>query len=487
MKTAGSMSPKSILKNTIYIIGTEQLSRVINFFQVAILIRYLGKNNYGIWSLTQSIPSMFYVLTDMGLNSIMLRKIARDKINQEQYLSQVLFLKVILAVLFFCIIYIFSKTSGYETEVNYLILFSSLAYLFGSFSEVITAVFRAHENFAFESIINTIKSAVFLSFVCAIIFLDLKLRGFVFSLLILNLMIGLVCFYWYSKKFHLIKLKVFKSNIYRDLFKESLPFALLVFINPVFSQIDIVMLSKLSTYESVGIYNAAYRIFLFLFVIPIAIKNVLFPRLSNLYSNSTEAYESTFNNACRIIVLLTLPMCAGLYLLSDRIVVLLFSKEYMLSVFPLRVMAICLFFANLRTIFGVTLYASNLERPALIIFGTATILNGVLDYLLIPKMDYTGAALSSLFAEVFILLSYYHYIRKKLSIVTAFNVYMRISLSVLFMGITVLLTKAFPLFVQIIIAVIVYGISIRFFNVLTSEDYLNIRALFKMKMSSDRI
>ena len=471
----------SLLRNTIYIIGTEQLSRAINFIQVAILIRYLGKNEYGIWSLTQSIPSMFYVLTDMGLNSIMLRNIARDKVNQEQYLTQVIYLKLILFIIFIGVIVFFSKISGYESNVNYLIVITSVAYLLTSFTDVITAVFRAHENFAFEAIIHTIKSVVFLLLAYAVILLDLKINGFVYALLVLNALISLVCLYWYTIKFKLIKLKIFEYKIYTDLIKTSLPFALLSFISPIFSQIDIVMLSRLSTFESVGIYNAAYRIFVFLFVIPIALKNVLFPRLSKLYSQSFEQYQTTFNSACRMIALLALPMSTGLFLLADKIIILLYSRDYIDSTIPLKIMAITLFFANLRTIFGVTLYSSNRERQAIFMFGIATVLNGIFDYFLIPKMNYTGAALASLFAELFLILMYYLYIKKSLSIIFDFTVILKICFSSLIMGIAVIMTMPLPLIFQVIIGIVVYALLIYLVRALSKEEFLNIIRSIKTK------
>ncbi len=469
---------RKIFKNTLYLIIAGQLSKLINFFQVIILVRYLDKINFGKWSVIQSIPVMFIIITDIGLNSIMLRKIARKKNCLEMFFQQVVFLKFFLVVIFLSVVFIFVEMCQYEMEVKYFIRIISIAYIISMFSEVIVAVNRAMENFIFESIINIFKSILFFFFVLIIIFLDLKLIGLVYSLLIVNLFIIVFCFVWYCKKYSL-KIKIHNLTTYTKLIKDAFPFALYTFISPIFMQIDIIMLSKFSTYESVGIYNASYKIILFLYFIPLALKRVLFPHLSVFYKNSIEDFKLTFTRACLIITILGLPFSVGFFLLSDKIVFLVFSANYIQSIIPLKILAISIFFYYLRIIFTVALYASNNERIAILIFGIATVINIVMDYILISRFDYSGAAVASLFSEGCIFVGYYLIIRKKLFRVKYFKTGLKLAIASLLMGIALWISNSLTILIQIPIGIIVYSITMYMLKVFSKEEYSSIKNLLR--------
>lgn len=72
---------KGILKNTTYLMVSEVIGRVISLVQVPIIVRYLGKNDYGILSLAAALPSVMLVITDIGLHSHIIREISRTRIN----------------------------------------------------------------------------------------------------------------------------------------------------------------------------------------------------------------------------------------------------------------------------------------------------------------------------------------------------------------------------------------------------------------------
>ncbi len=227
----------------------------------------------------------------------------------------------------------------------------------------------------------------------------------------------------------------------------------------------------MSTYQSVAAYSVPYKIFIFLFVIPVVLKKVLFPRLSNLYLHSLEEYKETFCNACRIIALLALPISVGLFLLSDKIVVFLFTKDYTSSIVPFQIMAVSLVFVFLRNVFNVTLYSSNLEYTAIVIFGLAVLLNGILDYILIPKIDVVGAALATLCAEIFICLCYFYYLRNKQFTAKYLKTGIRIGISSFIMGIALVMSRPCHLFAQMFIAGFTYVILIHYFRIFKKEEY----------------
>ncbi|MCD4812052.1 flippase [bacterium] len=473
------MSFKKVLINTSYILISQQLSKVIRFFVVIILIRYLGKDSFGVWSVVQAIPSMFLVLGNMGINGILVRQVARNKSITKDIVAQVFSIKLILSLFFIGFVYVFTILFQYESDVKRLILIVSIAHVAISYTQIIASVFRASEKFGFEAFMQIIRSITLFLIVCLVILFDLKLKGLVCGLLIGWVLLSICCLAWYRKKYGL-SMHLFNFESYTCLLKSALPFALQEFINPLFMQINIILLSHLSTFESVALYNAPYKIILFLYAFVFALRRALFPTLSKLSIIDREKYIKTFYNAAKIIALIGFPIAIGILLLSKEIIFLLFSKNFAESVIPLKIMAITLILYYFRSLFNVTLYASNKEWHASIVFILATLLNIILAVILIPKWDYIGPCVATLISETFIVICGYYLISSNCFKITYLNTGVRLALSILTMSILMMLSTKLSLPIQIAIGAIGYGISICIFKVISLQEYRNIIKMIKI-------
>jgi O-antigen/teichoic acid export membrane protein len=418
-----------IVRNTAYLLIAGQAAKLMNFVQVLLLTRYLGTADFGIWTLGQSVPAMFFVLTDMGLGSILLRRICANAALQSAYAGRVLVLKIVLTVPFLLSVILFVHWSQYTGAVRAIILLTTVAYLALSYSDIMFAVNRAHENFAIESIVNAINSMLVFLSVCACMLLHYRLHGIAFGLLIVNALTSIGYFFWYLRTYGNFVLRWEGFAPYGRLLLDALPFALLALITPLFFQMDIVLLSRMSSYESVALYGAPYKIILFLFVLPDALRTVLFPRFTHLHVNDSRSYRSSFSDVLRITTLIAVPMGLGLFFCADKITHLLFARDFAASATCLKIMATYMILYFLRNVFGVALYAANRERTAISIFAGGTVLNGVLAFLLIPRFDFNGAAFASLVAEGSILVAYAWVVNRALFRVPLTVAYAKIALA----------------------------------------------------------
>ena len=91
---------KGILENTTYLLASEIIGRLISLVQVPILVRYLGKNDYGVWSLAGALPSMLLVITDLGLHSLIIREVSQDKKKLESSFQYMFSIKILLSSIF---------------------------------------------------------------------------------------------------------------------------------------------------------------------------------------------------------------------------------------------------------------------------------------------------------------------------------------------------------------------------------------------------
>jgi O-antigen/teichoic acid export membrane protein len=374
------------------------LARVVSFAQLVLLTKYLGLEGFGVWSLVQAIPGMLLVLTDMGMNTIMLRAIARDKTQERDLLQRVLSLKFFLAPVYVFAVYLMALGSGHNRYVVYLTTLYALAIVANLCGDSLIAVWRAHERFGLEAKITFARDVAISSLLIAVTALGWGLEGLIAVSILHGLVVSTVLLRRYLKQKPLSWV-VCSPRDYLTEIRSATPFAVYGMLSPLSAGIALVMLGWLSDLSSVGVYNAAFRVVVFLYFIPNALQRTLLPRLSLQYRSSRVDYPETFDKALRLVLLISIPAAVGLTLTAQDVVALLFADQYAISGPVLALLALSVPVYYVRVVMNAGLYAANREKLSLLVVAAVTAVNGLLNWLLIPRFGCVGAALSTVTVE----------------------------------------------------------------------------------------
>ena len=88
-----------IVKNTSVFFMAQAISYLLTFLYTIYITRYLGPTTFGILTFGISLISIFGIFTDLGLNTLMTREIARDKSKNVEYFSNFITMKMVLVSL----------------------------------------------------------------------------------------------------------------------------------------------------------------------------------------------------------------------------------------------------------------------------------------------------------------------------------------------------------------------------------------------------
>lgn len=392
---------RKIAKNTMFLMISQVISYVLAFFYMIYIARYLGADGFGILSFALAFTGIFSILADLGLNTLTVREIARDKLLTGKYLINVVSMKIILSVFTFGMIAVIINSLGYPQETVNVVYFVALSVILTAFSGIFYSIFQAHEKMEYQSIGQVINSVLMFIGVLIGITYEFSVLGFAFIFFIssaISLMYILLVYFW---KFPLSKIKV-DIDFWKSTIKEALPFGLTSLSSMVYTYIDSVMLSLIQGNEVVGWYNAAYRLIIALLYVPVTVNIAIFPSMSKFHLSSQDSLRLINERYFKLMIIIGIPLGVAITILADNIIVLVFGYGYLQSIIALQI----LIWATVLTFVGASfvklLEATNRQLIMTKISAIGVVVNILLNLILIPKFSYVGAGISTVITEIII-------------------------------------------------------------------------------------
>ena len=461
---------KRASRNVFYKILAES-TKVLPALLFIYVARKLGSEDFGRLSFAFSFTGMCILITDFGLNRLLVRNVSRQKELTEEYVANIYVLKILLS--FMCVIAMgmFVLLTGYTGEMITLVMIFGGAMFFRSLLEVSCAVFNAHEQMDKEAVLKGISHI--LLFISGAVVLALGFGLFELSnvFLIVYLISSILgCFMVYRG---IVKIRpCFNLRFWYFILKESMPIALTVTFGVIYVKIDIVMLSLIrGDNVEVGWYSAAVRIIELIHVIPAIIASAIFPIFSTLHKDSMDSLGKVYKTSFRYLLVVALPIVVGTLLLSDRIIDLVYGEEYVNAIPVLRILVCSLIFVFVNYIFLNILVAADRQKINAIVTGICLFVNISLNMCLIPYYGYLGAAYATVITEIALFAMCWYYATKYVCEINIVAVLSRPLLCVTIMGVFIVLTTArLNLALIIILSALTYFTCLLLSRFFTKDD-----------------
>lgn len=163
---------------------------------------------------------------------------------------------------------------------------------------------------------------------------------------------------------------------------------------------DMLILGFLRNDYEVGLYSVSVKIYMLFKALLGAIITAVTPRLSALWANDKEAFEKNASRIFQSLLTLLVPVAVGMFFLGDQIILIISGEAYLESLPALRwlcgalVLSIAGWFVT-----ACILIPAKEDKTVLRITFIAAILNILLNFVLIPFLGFTAAAITTVIAE----------------------------------------------------------------------------------------
>lgn len=410
------MAKKENLKiNFIYSICYQILVIILPLITAPYVSRVLGAERVGIYSFTQAFANYFYLFAMLGINNYGNRTIARvrdDKAKMSRAFwemfsfQSIVALFVSLAYLTYCFTFVKANRLIYIMQTFYVVsgIFDINWFCFGI------------EKFKLTTLRSTIIRL--LTAACVFIFVRDQNDLWIYTLILSASLLASALAVW---PFVLKQVDFVKPD-WKGISQHIKPNLLLfwpVIAVSLYNIMDKLMLGYLSTNEEVAFYTYAERIVQIPNTLILALDNVIMPRMSNIYaSGEASGAKKLMNNVMLFSMFASSAMAFGLAGVARVFAPWFYGDSFTrCGLFILMLSPILIFKSWAGALRTQYIIPTGKDKIYVFSLTAGAIVNLIVNFLLIPRLNGTGAVIGTILAEVTVAFIQFYMTRKDIDIV----------------------------------------------------------------------
>lgn len=374
-----------LIINFISKLGVDSISRLIGFITLPLITRLLGPDGYGQFTYLFVVLSYFGFFIDFGYINYGTNKLC-DKNESSEVIGKIISLQLLTSVFSFVLL---AAVSYFflDTEKYFLLMIFSSTFIAQIFA--IKYYYLAGNKLYYNSISELAGQLVY----AGLIFIVFIKYPSVFTLIILSVIqiftTSLFLFIPYIRK-NSIKIDLgLRKNL--QTLKDAYKLGLASKAEAVTFSFIILCLGFFLNEESVGLYNASYKIYIILLTVVQGLSYTLMPMLLRNVKNPEK------DNLSRISFIFYVYLTAGIllslftFIFSDRIILLMFGEKFSGAVDILKCFSVTILLMPVWMFCGLVVLAYNRYNYLLLISLSSTFFSVLFSLLLINLFGLQGA------------------------------------------------------------------------------------------------
>ncbi len=390
------------------------LSTVISAVGTIFIARLLGSDQYGLYTIVLTAPTLIVTFRDWGMNSAMVKFTAQYRAEQRVaeirsiFVSGILFEIILglgLSVVSLLLSGFLASTLFNRPSIAPLIEIASFSILAGALVTAATAAFTGFEKMELNSIMLVFQSIFKTGLIVALVILGLgtsgAVMGFVVSMFVGGIIGILLVWRLYASlpkvAGHRLEIKAYITTM----LTYSLPLSFAAIISSLLPHIYSLLLPIYVTDNmAIGNYGVANNFVVLITFFALPVTTMIFPAFSKLNpTKDREALRSVFQFSVKYASLLVVPVCALVMCLSVPAVHTLFGSTYSSAPLFLALLAGQYLFTTFGSLSIGGLLSGQANTTFILKMAIVTIAVGLpLGYIGIVTMGVLGLIITSLIA-----------------------------------------------------------------------------------------
>lgn len=400
---------RKIVKNFVWLLLQLGVTRLFGFFITIILARYLSQTDFGRYTYAISITGIFLMLANLGIPSLILREIARQRENAPSIFSAAFAAKFPLTIVIFIGFIMFLLMTSSPGGRGAVIAIAT-AYFLENFGTFFAMPFKAIEQMQYLAIGDFIYKTTMIAGVWCMLALTPTLMHVGAVYVLCGAAYMLYYFIIYKRKYSFMPVVQGVAGLvsnFAAIIKDAAPMALGGVIMVVYINADIIMLKWLKGEIVTGVYGVSYSFYLGLAMVASLLVQSVFPRLSYAAEKrQTEVNAVVMGGTIKLLFVFSVPIAVGGILLANEAITCFYGARYLASAMAFKIFMTTVVLNYFNLLLGYCLFAERKQNETNAIYAVSIVVNIAGNLFLIPKYSIAGAALATLAAEAFFTIIY---------------------------------------------------------------------------------
>lgn len=411
------------VRGTIIVFTISILAAFIGYLIRMVLARNLTPAEYGLFFSVFTLISLLASFKSLGLGEALVKYIPEFVVKRKLALIKnsiflVIGFNLLSSLILSAVLFI---SSGYlavhyfkdSLAVPVLSIFI-IIFILAIFKDTLRNLFNAFQRMVPFSLMYLMENLLILIFILIFFAFGFKIFSPLFAYVAAYLLLFIIFFPFFLKIYPLFKYKFkFSKELSKTLFKFGIPVMIGGVGGIILLYTDTLVLTYFRPLSEVGIYNAVVPTAMLLNFFSMAVSQVIFPMVSELWAkklNSHVSYGAYLLQKYSFAVII--PVALVIFSFPQITLRLLFGEAYVSGALALQLLVVGLVFFVVAGINMAIL--SGIGKP-----GTSTkilligaLVNLITNFYFIPRWGMVGAAITSLFSYFLIMVLSVVYLKR---------------------------------------------------------------------------
>ena len=385
--------------NAVWIVGGRVVQSLLGLVINMLTARYLGPSNYGLITYASSLVAFVVPIMQLGFSNVLVREIVNNPDEEGKVLGTSIAMSLFSS--FFCIIGLTSfvyALSPNETDTIMVCLLYSVILIFQAL-EHIQYWYQAKLISKYTSVIGLFAYLAVSAYKIYLLAAAKPVYWFALSNALDYAIISVSSIILY-RRLGGHKLQ-FSWNVGKRMFSASRHYILSSMMITIFAQTDKIMIKMMIGETETGYYGAAVACAGLISFVYSAIIDSFRPSIFEGQKKSEEFFKRRLTMLYSIIIYMSLARCAVMTIFAGLIIHILYGEAYEPAISALRIIVWYTAFSYLGGATSIWILAKEKQNYLFRINLSGTLMNVILNAILIPCIGINGAALASLVTQFF--------------------------------------------------------------------------------------
>jgi O-antigen/teichoic acid export membrane protein len=368
------------------------------------VVANLGVGQGGVYNLALAYFFLASRFAFWGLDQILTREVAKDRVSASRYISNLLYARVGLALITITITLLVVQLANYDSETTLVISLLLLSVLPENINNLIWGGFAAFEEYQLTSISAIVSLVIKVSLAFALLKLGFPLPAIMVAILTGYLGAMFVNLLIVRKRYLSSGWERPDLTFIRGQLRLATPFFFIGMFFILDNRLDVILLAALDSELAVGLYGAATTVIAAFSILPEGYRIAVLPVMTRFHSDNDSALRDLYERSFKYLLAIAVPLTVTTILLAQDLISLIYRQDMPEASTTLRILAIGMAFSFLIVVNNRLLIVYNRQALIARILIATTITNIIVNLLLDPQYGAVGAAIARISSLALLLL-----------------------------------------------------------------------------------